>query len=183
MVLPGHLAGGYLAASAFMALAHPALTPAQIQGLLVFGALAGDLPDIDLFWFWLAHRRNGPAAAESHRDYATHTPIFWLAISAVITSIGWLSGSAFTECVGVLVLIGSWAHLLLDSIEYGVVWLWPFSHTRFALKKSIPSEHETARPGTIRYYIQFITESYWKTWTIWAETALVIIALYMLFKK
>ena len=132
MVLPGHLSGGYLAARAVLALAPAAaaFSPTQTTILLVIGTLFGDSPDIDLFFYYFNQKSSHPDNNENgHRHYITHAPIFWLCVSLTIVLIGWLSGSLFTQFVGWMILSGSWSHLLLDSIEFGVRWFWPFSQS------------------------------------------------------
>jgi hypothetical protein len=65
MVLPGHIAGGYLATYALLAVAH-SVAPAslatfsqnEILAFYIIGMIAGELPDIDLFWFYLENRRS-----------------------------------------------------------------------------------------------------------------------------
>src|SRR5437868_1384261 len=124
MVLPGHLAGGYLAARALLSLSHAAFTPGQMLALYIIGTLAGDGPDIDLIWYSFKHRVLRSTENDSHRDYLTHAPIVWLAISLLIVLAGSLVSSSFVEFIGWIILCGSWTHLIFDSIEYGVMWLW-----------------------------------------------------------
>ncbi len=60
-----------------------------------------------------------------HRDKFTHTPIFWGTIVALITvSIGW---STWILIPTVLL------HLILDTLDYGLMVLYPFSRKRFGL--------------------------------------------------
>ena len=174
MVLPGHLAGGYLAARALLSLTHASFPPGQTTALLAIGTLAGELPDIDLVRFALDKRD------ADHRDYFTHAPLFWLAIALVIALVGYAAGSPFSEFVGWLVLSGSWCHLLFDSVEYGVMWLWPFSVKRFALERRVPEEHIDAPAGSLRHHVAFMFGPYLKTWTFWAEIAVTLFALYLL---
>jgi len=128
MVLPGHIAGGYLAAEAILLLAHPALPASQLTALLIIGTLAGEAPDIDLIWFYLEHRFNKTVNVEGHRDYVTHAPLVWVIISLIIAVIGMAAHSVFTEYIGWMILAGSMSHFILDSIEYGVTWLWPLTN-------------------------------------------------------
>ncbi len=162
MVLPGHLAGGYLATRALLAISHPGFSVAETDTLLIIGTLAGELPDIDLVrWYF--------DAKGDHRDYFTHAPFFWLLISLAIAAAGYFFGSLFTEWVGWLVLAGSWSHLMLDSIEYGVMWLWPISSKSFVLKKEVPPENIAARPGSPSHHFKYVTGVYMKTISFWLE--------------
>lgn len=185
MVLPGHLAGGYLAARGTLSLLHPELSTTQIDELLILGALAGDFPDLDVAAFYIGRivkKSPSAQAKEGHRDYATHTPILWLAVGVLIWLIGWICDSALIEAAGPVVVAGSWSHLLLDSIEYGVRWLWPISTRRFALREGIDTGAVTAPKGSLHAIMQFVLRCYWKSWTVWAEIAMSAIALYSLLR-
>jgi len=181
MVLPGHLAGGYLAATALIAVFHPDLSTSQINCLLIIGTLAGELPDIDLIFFNLAHRKN--QNIESHRNYLTHMPLFWILISMIIVSVGFIFNSVFIEYLGWITLAGTWSHLILDSIEYGISWLAPISKKNFAIKKNIHKEDIIYRQGSLLQHFHFITTTYWKTTTIWIEILVSITALTVFFKS
>jgi hypothetical protein len=180
MVLPGHIAGGYLAARGLLAIFHPGFSSTEIDSLLIIGTLAGELPDIDLIKLYFDHKLERPNRVNDHRIYFTHAPFFWLVISLLIVAGGYLAGSLFTEWIGWLVLVGSWSHLILDSLEYGVMWLWPWSNKCFALKKKVPIEDIAARPGSPSYHLQYINRVYWKTITFWSEIILTLAALYLI---
>jgi len=187
MVLPGHLAGGYLATTALFAFFHPDLSTNQINSLLIIGTLAGELPDIDLIFFNIKHRhdkstKGNNEQAENHRDYVTHLPFFWLMISGLIILIGNIINSTFTEYFGWIILISTWSHFLLDSIEYGIRWLAPITSKTYAIKTDVPPESITDRPGSLLQYFHYLIRTYWKTTTIWVEIFISIIALIVLFK-
>jgi hypothetical protein len=190
MVLPGHLAGGYLAAAAALSVFHPDLSVEQLKILLVLGTIAGEFPDIDLLFFNIAHRRhakNGAAQKESlvqnHRDYITHMPSFWLGLCAFIAVAGKIAGSTFIEYAGIVTLVGTWSHLILDSIEYGVVWLAPWSKKNYALTKNVIASEAVHRPGSLMQHFHFIITTYWKSYTIWLELAISCIALIALIRS
>ncbi len=182
MVLPGHLGGGYLAARAVLALAPAAaatFSPTQTAALLVIGTLFGDGPDLDLIWYSFKHRILKSAEHDNHRDYATHAPVVWLGISLSVVLAGWLFGSLFTQFAGWMIISGSWAHLLLDSIEYGVMWLWPLSHKRFCIRHIehiIDLEAVEGEEGSIRRYWNFITKKYVHFWSMPLEIVITIVA-------
>jgi LexA-binding, inner membrane-associated putative hydrolase len=180
MVLPGHLAGGYLATTALLAIFHPDLSLAQTNALIIIGTLAGDAPDIDLVKLYFDNRPNGSHATDNHHSYMTHAPLFWLVSSLLIVAFGFIFNSLFTQWCGWLILSGSWTHLLLDYIEFDVRWFWPFSNKYFTLIKREHSKDITARPGTISNYLQFITKEYIKSATFWLEIIVTITALCIL---
>jgi hypothetical protein len=185
MVLPGHLAGGYIMARLLLSVSHPSLSAEQIGALTVVGALAGELPDIDLVRAYFQKT--------DHHQYFTHAPFFWLMISLGIVGGGFIFGSLFTEYVGWMILAGTWTHLLLDlswildPTEYGVMWLWPFTNKRFMFRKT--SEEMKMKSGsintkeyaTIPYYWKFLTQEYCKYWTCYVEILITLVAIYLLF--
>lgn len=182
MVLPGHLAGGYLATSAFLAVAPiAALSPTQTTAILVIGTLFGDSPDIDLLWFYIQKKFN-KSSDKSHRDYITHTPIFWLIVSLIVVTIGLLDNSEFIQYIGWAVLCGSWSHFILDTIEYGIRWLWPFSNQRFTLRQVPEVLIENEIPGTPSYYVKYLKNVYIKRISFYLEILIVLIALFVIFK-
>jgi hypothetical protein len=192
MVLPGHLAGGYLASLALLSALHPALSPEQIQALLVVGTLAGELPDIDLLFFNIAHRNHHKAhnsqtehadkkdPTQNHRDYITHMPSFWLSLCVFVALAGKIGGSIFIEYTGIALLAGTWSHLILDSIEYGILWLAPWSKKNYALSKKSVASEVVHRPGSLMQHFHFIITTYWKSYTIWLEFVISFLALIVL---
>jgi len=194
MVLPGHLAGGYLATTALLAIFHPTLSIGQTNSLLIIGTLAGDLPDIDLIFFNFAHRKYQKSVAQntlkidskiinSHRNYITHIPFFWFLISLIIVITGLIFNSIFTEYLGWTILTGTWSHLILDSIEYGILWLAPFSKKNYAIRENTPQGNTPYRQGSLIQHFHFIITTYWKIYTFWIEILISIIALIVLFKS
>lgn len=176
MVLPGHIAGGYLAARAILSVAHLPLTDSQTIAIIVIGTLAGELPDMDLFLFVKAHKNDRGEKPESHRNYITHIPLFWLAVSLAIVSCSTLASFDFGIMAGWALLAGTWSHFILDSVEYGIKWLRPFSERRFCLREIIePSINE--RVGSIRYYWKFLWGYYINTITFWCEITVTVTAL------
>ncbi|MDE2037948.1 MAG: metal-dependent hydrolase [Patescibacteria group bacterium] len=180
MVLPGHLAGGYLAAKALLAAAHASFTPSQTAALLAIGTLAGELPDIDLAFFYVAHVIRKDGTKDSHRDHITHAPAFWLAVSLVIAAAGYAAGSSFVAFIGWIVLAGTWSHFILDSIEYGIRWLWPFSDKRFCLRE-VPEAQIDGVKGSLTYYWRYIADRrHLGRVTFYAEIAVTAAAIAVL---
>ena len=181
MVLPGHLAGGYLAARAVLFLAHASFSPGQTAALLVIGTLAGEAPDIDLLFFYFNQRSKASKKVAEHRDYFTHAPSVWLILSLAIVASGFIFGSSFVRSIGWIILAGSFSHFILDSLEHGIRWLWPFSKRSFALLKSEPKGATTARAGTFKYYWQLMTGPYLESWTVWLEIIVTLAAVWAAF--
>ena len=181
MVLPGHLAGGYLAARAVLFLTHASFPPGQTTALLAIGTLAGELPDIDLVFFYFEHTSDKPEKIASHRDYITHVPLFWLAVSLVISSFGLLGHSAFIGYLGLMILAGTWSHFLLDSIAHGVRWLYPFTGKRFCLRER-PHICLPEREGTLAHHWHYMRSHYVKNISFYAEILIVIAAICVLIR-
>ena len=183
-----------MTATALLAVFHPDFSTAQTNALLIVGTLAGELPDIDLFFFNIKHRRDRHEQkkiedTESHRDYITHTPFFWLTVSVAISFIGFISdgifgsmfmNSTFIEWIGFILLAGTLSHFVLDSIEYGIRWLAPWSNKRFAVQLEVLEKPTDDRPGSLMQYFHFLIRTYWKTKTFWLEIIVTITALCIL---
>lgn len=183
MILPGHIAGGYLAATAVLALSHAPLSSAEATALLTIGTLAGEAPDIDILFFFLHHRYSRNASKRTnHRSFFTHLPAFWLLLSLAIAAAGWFAGSVFTELLGWMILAGSWTHFFLDSFEYGIVWLWPFSDRRFAMRQ-IEEPHVEAPQGTVAYYVEHVGKIWNKRITFVLEVILVIVTAWVILAR
>ena len=186
MVLPGHLSAGYLITRAVLAQSAAIFSPTQILILYAIGILSGELPDVDLIWFNWVHfwrKVRNPKyqkhTLDSHRDYFSHAPLLWLVITGLIMAVGYLASSPFTEFTGLLILLGTWSHFALDSIEAGIMWLWPFSHRRFALHK-VDEREQDFDHGVVSYYWTWIRYGYFKYWTAYIEIVLSVISLSVL---
>ncbi|MBI4272468.1 metal-dependent hydrolase [Candidatus Uhrbacteria bacterium] len=133
MLPPGHVAGGYLIGYAFVRFFEPSLTSEE-EWLLIFLAMAGACaPDLDMFFsFFKVGGMRLATQSANHRLLFTHTPFFWLTFGAGIFFLFGFSESAFrSACVFTL---GAFSHLMLDSIQYGIRWLYPFSKQLFSIR-------------------------------------------------
>ncbi len=105
-------------------------------------------------------------------------------ISLIIVAFGSIFQSTFVEYLGWIILVGTWSHLILDSIEDGVMWLWPFTKRRFALGRS--SDFDPLkygghyRPGTFMFHFKYITTIYMRQRvSFYIEILITLIALYI----
>lgn len=94
------------------------------------GALAGNIPDIDVF---LSTYQSVPDSLLSHRGF-THSILFCLAATVLFS---WLfsrwkhSGSKDFGLWLVIFSLGLFSHILIDACtSYGTAWYEPFSHHR-----------------------------------------------------
>ena len=180
MVLPGHIAGGYITTQLVLYLGQPILNSGQLGALTIIGVLAGELPDIDLIRLYFDERKKSGAHKKNinHREYFTHAPMFWLLACLAIVGIGLITSSTFVEYIGWLILAGTWGHLILDSIDDGVMWLWPFSKKTFGIFRGLKALE--GGPHTMSHYWHFITRKYPGYCTFYAEILVTFIAIVMI---
>ncbi|MFA6601616.1 MAG: metal-dependent hydrolase [Candidatus Paceibacterota bacterium] len=180
MVLPGHLASGYLVTTAILHFSGLDFSHNQTIALYIIGTLAGEGPDIDLFRYYfdnLPSRKKKDVVA-NHRIYFTHAPVVWLLFSLAIVAIGSILNSQFVSTVGWLILAGSWSHFIFDSIESGIAWLWPYSHKRYCIHEFVERDIP-GQKGTFAYYWKFLTGDWTKMWVFYVEVIVTLIALWV----
>jgi hypothetical protein len=180
MLPPGHIAAGYLTAEALLHFTHPNLTAHQQNGLLLWGMLFGFIPDIDTFiafareraWFVKNQDNN-------HRKFITHAPIIWLAMGLIVMAV---APNEYWKYVGLLLWLGSWSHFLLDSIQYGIMWLWPFSNRIYAFKdREKDYVNNAGKDSFISYWWSFV-KAYSQTLSCYLELLIIIVAIIIYFK-
>lgn len=188
MVLPGHLAGGYITTSIILNFVSIPLTSADLAVIYTVGILSGEIPDIDLLLFYLEKNKNKHKHRQTHRDFITHIPLFWFVFCLTIFFIGFLITSKFIMLLSAVILAGTFSHFILDSLEYGIQWFKPFSKRRyclFAIKEieafERQSQHDNIKIGSLRFYWNYVTKIYIKQVSFYAELLVVAIALIMIF--
>ena len=179
MLPPGHIAAGYLTAKALLHFTHQNLTAHQQNQLLLWGMLFGFIPDIDTFIafareksFWNVGEKN------NHRKFVTHAPIIWLVIGLIVLAV---APNVYWKDVGLLLWLGSWSHFLLDTIQYGIMWLWPFSKRVYAFKDREKQYINSSGSGFWRYWTGFV-KSYGQSITFYCELIILISAIIIYFK-
>src|SRR5687767_1259299 len=151
MLPPGHIAAGYLAATALLQIAQPDFNPHQINLLVGLGAFFGFAPDLDVFVaFARAKRFTVPDQSHNHRYFWSHSPLPWLIPSLAIY---FLAADPFLKYAGLMIWAGSWSHFVLDSGSFGIMWLWPLSKKHFALGQ--PEYDLMGTDGSAKFF------SYW----------------------
>lgn len=178
MLPPGHIAGGYLTAYTFLQLTHSNLAPEQTQTLLALGAIFGFAPDLDWFRaFVKVESFTIQGNKVSHRKFFSHAPLVWLAIGLCIF---FLAHDEFTKYIGLIIWLGSWSHFVLDSIEYGVMWLWPFSNRLLGLKK-LGADDNIQGPHFWRYWWNFLVHYSTET-SFYLEIIVILIFIASFFR-
>lgn len=173
MLPPGHVAAGFLSAQALLQTIKPGLSAAQEQNLLWWGAFWAFAPDLDIFWaffkaksFYYNQKDNSV-----HRQFLTHIPLLWL-IPALLIYL--FAQSQYWQMFGLVMWAGSWSHFLLDSLEYGVMWLWPVNRQVWALKNS-GVKHQFSGDTFWDYWKNFL-KYYCRSLTFYSEVAVLLAA-------
>jgi hypothetical protein len=183
MLPPGHIAAGYLTAYALIKITGYNLTPTQIDQLLLMGAVIGFIPDLDIFTAFAKIRGFRIELDKAdHRHYLTHAPILWLAAGLLIL---FLSVDPFLKTFGLLVWLASWSHFFMDTLQYGIMWFWPFSKRLFAFKdrENVITNSISKKRGFIRYWLSFVWAYMTKEKLTFAvEIILLLTAAFILFK-
>lgn len=176
-----HAAAGYLIAKAFLHLSPLSLSASQENVLITLGILFALLPDLDFIPFFLKHGSMNLQKNESHRVQWSHAPLPWLLLSLIIIEISYLLNASLMLATGILLFLCLLSHFLGDSIEYGVMWLWPFSKKQFYLHKARGTEPLSKKEGVISYYWKFFTRVYAKNWMLWIDIVVILAALVVFF--
>lgn len=179
MLPTGHIAAGYLTAYELLQHTHFQFTPQQKNQLLLWGMFFGFAPDIDVFYVFLKTKSllvSGDTDVV-HRKFFWHAPIVWLSAGLLIYFI---APSGYTKFLGLLLWLCSWSHFLLDSIEYGIMWLWPFNHKVYALKNR-ESRFVITEKNWIKHSWQFL-KLYSRRISFYLEMIVILTALIIYFK-
>ncbi len=178
MLPPGHIAGGYLTAYVLLNSLNTAFSPADTNQLLLLGALIGAAPDVDMFYAFNKLKGFRLARVDeydnNHRIFISHAPILWLIAGLLVF---FLAGTIFWKIFGLLIWLGGWSHFVLDSLEWGVMWLWPFKKDVYALaNKKYPAMVHDAK-GFIDYWFKYLFKDYAKHFTFYLEISVIVAAL------
>ncbi len=173
MLFPGHIASGYLVAKFLLKIQPTDLSPNEINSLLAWGAFWGFAPDLDLIFPFIKLRTWKLNTKISHRRVWTHAPLVWLLAGLGVYFFG---PTPYVKYFGLIIWLASWSHFLGDSIEYGIMWLWPFSKKQFAFHK-VPDEDRFLDLPAKSFYWSLFKEEYLKNYTFYIECGIIIIAI------
>jgi len=156
MLPTGHVAAGFLTAKVLLHFTGTQFSLAETNQLLWWGVFFGFAPDLDVLYFFIKHKTflvsGKDSRNDSHRKYLSHAPILWIITGLLIF---FFVPVLYWKYVGLLLWLGSWSHFLLDSVEYGIMWFWPFSTKVYAFKNT-EVKLEVAEQTFIAHSIHFL---------------------------
>lgn len=89
--------------------------------LFVVGFIGGIFPDIDLFYYYLVN------ASSSHREFITHTPIFYIVLCTIFSLFFWIIKKPLLALGALIFMLGAFSHLISDTIVAQIMFFYPFS--------------------------------------------------------
>ncbi len=154
MLPPGHVAGGYLVGYAFVRFIEPSLPASQAQFLIFLAMASAFAPDLDMFYSFIkvgnmrlaTHRAN-------HRLLFTHTPFFWIICGFGIFLLQ--GANRQSASIALVITLGALSHLLLDSIQYGIRWLYPISKRLYSVRDQ-GVEFDLGDEGFVMHWMHMI---------------------------
>ncbi len=120
-----HIGGGIAVAAAVQ---HFVFKEEIAPSTILVGVFLGLLPDLDTFFALIFGIWSPGAQMLSHHRYLTHTPVFYLIVSAII----WLISDWKWA---ILFLAVTLSHLVMDSwsTDDGIMWLWPLRTEQYSI--------------------------------------------------
>ncbi len=159
-MLIAHLPAGYLIANLTTRSGRILSQTAFIATMI--GAV---IPDIDMIWFWTVDHRQ-----HHHHGYFTHWPSFWFLVFLFGLAVSFLSSKREWGTVVYMFSLGTFSHMILDSVAAPIMWLAPLSVRWFELS------HVAASANGATYAL--LTH-----WTFGLELAICLIAAVVLYKE
>ncbi len=103
----------------------------------------GIFPDFDVFYYYFFNATSG------HRENFTHTLLPYIILALIV--------AFFSKRLALAIFFGIFSHLFLDSLGFGVMWLWPFSHEMFGLVKlSFFEKFLSNNFFVVNFFIEFL---------------------------
>lgn len=138
------------------------------------------LPDLDTLYFYFKFKSLRYQKNVGHRNWVSHAPLIYLVLG-LLFFFG--SYSSFYSSLALVFMIGSFSHFTGDSIEYGAMWLYPFSKRKFALMKAPKDSVLFYRKNnsSVGYYWDLVTKVYMRGGAFYFEVIVVLISLVVLF--
>ncbi len=173
-----HAASAYVLAFFLLKILNPALGPEQLNHLLLWSLFWGVIVDWDMIVSYSMLRSLKMSTKISHRRFPSHSPLPWLIISLTIY---FLATTLYWKIFGLVILVSTIAHLLGDSIEIGIMWLWPFSKKQYSLLAFKDSDFFRSERSLLKYYAKMYRHVYMRMGAFKVGLAMVVIAITTLF--
>ncbi|OGE87578.1 MAG: hypothetical protein A3J07_02565 [Candidatus Doudnabacteria bacterium RIFCSPLOWO2_02_FULL_49_13] len=173
-----HAATGYLFAFVLLKILHPALSLDQVNSLLLWSLFWAVAVDWDMIISFIMLRSVRIRNNVSHRRFLTHTPIFGLVIGL---SIYFLSDSLYAQYFALVFLASFTSHMVVDSIEIGIMWLWPFSKKQYFLFEANTDSNPYIHESLLIFYIKMFRNVYMRMKTFYVGLVAVFAALVIFF--
>lgn len=154
-----HLPAGYLALKPFSS----KFSSERAKSLWVCGLLASVLPDIDILYFYFV-KLVLDGSPPSHRYFATHWPLFWLALFAIACGLLLVFKRKDLLSYPCIILAGVFLHLALDTISAPVFYAAPFSWERLQFVRV---------PAVYNWWVM----NFLRHWTFLLELSICTIAI------
>ncbi len=182
MIFPGHLGAGFLTGYAVIKLMHgsTSLSTEEINILLGAGTLLGVAPDSDIIFYFFQKKTLKPEQLSAHRKYLTHAPLVWLIVGGTFFAVSYIFHlGTFWKILSLLLWLCPWSHFICDSLDTGIMWLWPFSTRQYALYNSQSTLDANNTPPPANWRTLF--GSYLKNPSAYIELCVAFFALYTAF--
>lgn len=176
MLLPGHVAAGYLVSKALIHAGNFPLSPQESNIVIAAGVISSIIPDLDLIYFFFKNKSGKLQDDKSHRTLYSHAPFLW-ALAGILLYI--VAPTEVVKVSGLALWLGSWSHFIGDSVEYGIMWLWPFSSKQLSIRRINNKGPE--EKAFVRFYWKFFWGIYVRNWTFWIELGVITLALFVYF--
>lgn len=173
-----HAAAGYVFAFALLKILDPALPVDQINSLLLWSLFWAVAVDWDMVISASMLRSLRMRNAVSHRRFLTHTPIFGLAIGLTMY---FLADSLYGQYFALVFLAAYASHMVVDSIEIGIMWLYPFSKKQYYLFESNTDSDPYLKENLFMFYVKMFRNVYMRMKTFYVGIVTVIVALILFF--
>ncbi|MEM8949673.1 MAG: metal-dependent hydrolase [Pseudomonadota bacterium] len=121
-----HAPAGYIAAK----FAQKTISKNEFETKLILacGMFFSILPDFDMIYFYTIDNRQN-----LHHSYWTHIPVFWISCSLLVFLVSMLFRSRTIYLCGLMLMLATMVHLILDSVAGGILWLYPIDSTAYTL--------------------------------------------------
>lgn len=137
MLIPGHIAGGWLVTRQ-LTNSLGSLSGLERRRLLILGTIVGTLPDWDYIWYVIQKGRLAFDSDFRHHTWVTHTFPFYLIPAALLFLVGTIRKNRDLEHIATIFAASTSIHLILDAIGTadGIMLLYPFSKRMFGIALS-----------------------------------------------